>query len=183
MVLGVHYLQDVLGGIALGLAALAVFIVAERPLSRWLARQTLWIQIGLVVLVSALLLVLHPGLIPPSTPEWIGEPLSTEALLEGMITIVAAFLGMGIGFALEERYVRFDAGGIWWKRLLRFLVGIAGVMALRYGLKYLFGEAEPVSVFRLLRYTVVGLWAGFGAPWVFLKTGLSGLRASRSNAE
>ena len=51
---------------------------------------------------------------------------------------------------------------------------IAGVMALRYGLGALFDGLEPGMLFRLIRYTVIGLWLGLGAPWVFVKTGLAG---------
>lgn len=177
MVLGVHYPQDVTGGLLIGLVWLGLYAWLEPRISVWLKNQGLWMVIGLVVAVTMVMLAIHPGLVPVSSPQWLAEPIPLADLLAGPVTPVGAFLGMGIGFALEVRYVRFNAGGVWWKRLLRLLIGIAGVMVLRFGLGAVFGDLEPALVFRLTRYGLIGLWAGFAAPWVFVKIRLAGKRA------
>ncbi len=173
MVLGVHYPQDVLGGVLIGLLAVGLYALLEARIGTWLKAQTLWAQIGVVAAVVALMLAIHPGFIPPTSPRWLAEPVPLDELLSGPVTPAAAFLGMGIGFALEVRYTRFSARGVWWKRLLRFALGLIVVLALRFGLGALFEGLEPVLVFRLVRYTLIGLWAGFGAPWVFVKVKLA----------
>lgn len=33
----------------------------------------------------------------------------------------------------------------------------------------LFSAMEPAPVFRFIRYFLVGLWGGFGAPWLFVR--------------
>ncbi|HEC23958.1 MAG TPA: phosphatase PAP2 family protein [Chloroflexi bacterium] len=166
MALGVHFPQDVIGGLLIGLASVAVYAWSLPKLGAWLEDRGLWVQIGLVVVVTALMLIIHPGLIPVTSPDG----------LAGAVTPAGAFLGMGIGFALEVRSVRFDARGRLWKRLLRFLIGMIGVMILRFGLGALFGGLEPALIFRLVRYGLIGLWAGFGAPWVFVKARLADRR-------
>ena len=64
-----------------------------------------------------------------------------------------------------------------WQRGLRFFVGVVGLPTLYLGLRALFpAEGQPLYMsLRLVRYAAVGIWATFGAPWVFLR-----LRLARS---
>lgn len=82
-------------------------------------------------------------------------------------------LGMGVGLALERRYVRFGTEGGIWQRVARFLLGILVALGLRFGLKVVFEGAEPEGVFRVLRYAIIGLWVTLGAPWAFVKLRLA----------
>jgi membrane-associated phospholipid phosphatase len=173
MVVGVHYPQDVLGGLLVGLVALGLYALLEPRLGPSIGRQSLWVQIGLVLVVAALALAIHPGLVPATAPRWLAEPPPLDDLLAGAATPIGVFAGLGIGFALEVRYARFSAGGLWWKRLLRFALGLLVVVGLRFGLGALFEGLEPVLAFRLIRYALIGLWAGFGAPWLFVKIRLA----------
>jgi hypothetical protein len=95
-------------------------------------------------------------------------------MLESAVTPVGVFLGLGLGYIAETRTLRFSAQGIWWRRALRYLVGIAGVLILQVGLGVLFEGLEPAVVLRLIRYGLIGFWAAYGAPWAFVKTGLAG---------
>ena len=96
--------------------------------------------------------------------------------LEGIGVAVGVMLGFGVGFALETRYVGFSTEGSLLKRLLRFAVGLIGVIILRFGLKAAFSPLESLDiplVLRIARYALIGLWAAAGAPWVFVRTGLA----------
>jgi hypothetical protein len=163
MALGVHFPQDAFGGIVIGLAILAVFVWLEPRVSARLADMSLWAQIGLTLVVAAIMLLIHPFLIPPTS----------EAGIEPSGTTVGTFIGMGIGFAVEVRTSRFSARGEGWKRLLRYVIGIAGILALRFGLGAAFEGLEPELALRILRYALIGFWAAAGAPWVFVRTGLA----------
>jgi hypothetical protein len=167
MALGVHFPQDVIAGALIGLIWLGLYAWLEPRLSRWLGRIGLWAQIGLVVVLTALLALIHPLLTAGNTP----------GSVEDSLTVIGALLGMGVGFALEARAVRFNARGVWWKRALRYLVGIVGVLALRFGLGALFESLEPAWAFRLIRYALIGLWAAWGAPLLFVKAKLAARRA------
>lgn len=141
--LGVHFPQDVLGGWIIGLVILLLYLWARKALHGVIL--SFGVQLALAVAIPILLFVLHPS---PST---------------GMV--MGVLCGMLPGFVLEGKYVHFHAGGIWWKRVLRLIVGLIPLLALYLGLKVVFPYTE---VFRFLRYALVGLWAGVLGPWVFV---------------
>ena len=80
-----------------------------------------------------------------------------------------------MAIVLVRRLTLFDAAGTVCQRAVRFLVGIVGLLILYLGLKAIFpGEGEPLYLaLRFVRYCLVGLWAGLGAPWLFRKLGLA----------
>lgn len=174
LLIGVHYLQDVAAGLLVGGVLLILYAWSEKSFGNWFKTQPLALQIGLVVMVAAAMLAIHPGLIPISMPPNVPYPLSLDDLLSPSVTPAAVVLGAGIGFILEYRYLRFDASGEAWKRLLRFLLGIVGVLILRLGLGSLFANLEPVWAFRLIRYALIGFWIGYLAPWLFVQLNLAG---------
>jgi hypothetical protein len=53
------------------------------------------------------------------------------------------------------------------------VLGIAVLLVLYAGLKAAFAGLEPALLFRLIRYGLIGLWSGLGAPWAFVKLGLA----------
>jgi hypothetical protein len=68
-----------------------------------------------------------------------------------------------------------QVGGAWWRRVLRFLIGVAGVLGLWAGLGALFPEGEFLLAYalRYLRYALVGAWISVLAPLVFIWFGLA----------
>jgi len=92
---------------------------------------------------------------------------------------VAALAGLGIGFLLENRYIGFKPARSWRHRAAAFTLGMA-VFALVYlGLKSLFAGLEPTALFRYMRYGLVGLWGGVGAPWLFTRIKWSAYESDR----
>ena len=94
------------------------------------------------------------------------------------VTAVGAFLGGAIGFSLERRLVRFRGDGPVWQRGLRYVVGIVSILPLSLGLgtvaRMLCDEPGLLEgSLRLVRYTLIGLWLGLGAPWLFVKLRLA----------
>ncbi len=72
----------------------------------------------------------------------------------------------------------FQVQGSGLQRLGRYLLGIAGVLLIYFGLDQLFGliavdETILGYILRYGRYAAVAFWATFGAPWVFIKIGLA----------
>jgi undecaprenyl-diphosphatase len=147
--LGVHFPHSVLAGWAIGAIIVALYVLLESPVSAWLGRANLSTQLALALGVPLGALLLHP------TP--------------GTAVVMGAVMGAGAGMALQTRWVGFSAGGPWWQRVLRFAVGLVGVILVYVGLRLVFpAEGEPMYfAFRTIRYAMVGLWSTLGAPWLF----------------
>lgn len=157
--LGVHHVVAVLGGWVIGGLLVLLGLGLMPAMGRGLARGGLSAQLPLAFAVPLALFLIHPT--------------------EGTAATMGTLIGMGIGVALERRWVGFSARGVWWKRGLRLLLGLVVLLALYFGLKVIFPGVEEAGwwlrlTFRLTRYGLVGLWAGGVAPWVFVITGLAG---------
>jgi membrane-associated phospholipid phosphatase len=148
--LGVHFPIDLLGGYLLGATLLLLYLRLEPVVEAWLKNKGMACQLGAGFLVPLLMVLLVPN-----------------NAKYGVIT-GATLMGMGVGFAFERRWVRFDSGGMWWKRVLRFVVGVPVLFALWLGLRTAFYGLEPEQIYNFLRYALLGLWLGLGAPWLFV---------------
>ena len=153
--LGVHFPTDLMGGYLLGGIILILFLWLAPRLVIWLMEQGFTRQL-LISLIGPLILILL-------NPTGDGYVLSMVSVLMGVCT----------GFTLERRFVRFACGGALWKRAIRYLLGVIILFGLWGGLKLVFSGMEPAALFRFIRYGLVGLWGGVGAPWVFVRLRLA----------
>ncbi len=153
--LGVHFPTDLLGGYMLGAVLLLLYLWLEPTVEAWLGKKGLLWQLCTGFIGPLLLMLLIPS-----------------NLKYGILT-GATLMGMGVGFALERRWVRFESSGKWLKRVLRFLTGLPILFTLYWGLRAAFHGLEPVQIYSIIRYALVGLWSGLGAPWLFVRLGLA----------
>jgi membrane-associated phospholipid phosphatase len=166
IVLGVHFPQDVIGGWLIGLVLLVGYAWVAPGVGRWLERQRTEAQVSLAIVVPVALMFLSPADAEGLYPS------------EGVVTPLAALAGLGIGLIMERSLVRFSVGGLWWRRLLRFLVGMVVAGIFYAGPKLLVpGEADmayglEVTV-RFVRYALVGWVVAFLCPWLFMRLGLA----------
>jgi membrane-associated phospholipid phosphatase len=153
--LGVHFPTDVLGGWALGAVLLVLYILLTPRIEAVLKRASLTVRLALVVVVPLVIALAYSS--------------------DDVISAMGAFLGAGVGLVLAWRWVPFSAAGPLWQRAVRLLLGAAVLLAFRFGLKAIFPDEGEVlyALMRFVRYVVVGLWAGLGAPWMFLKLRLA----------
>jgi membrane-associated phospholipid phosphatase len=164
IVLGVHYPQDLVGGWLVGLIVVVAYAWAAPPIGRWLDKQRVAAQLALAVLVPLLLMFVHPA--------------DTEGFYpsERAITPMSAMLGLGVGYAMEQAYVRFSVGGPWWRRALRFLLGMVITVVLYAGPSLVIPDGTPhglESGLRLVRYALLGWALAFFCPWLFLRLRLA----------
>ena len=145
MYLGDHFPQDVLLGWALGIVIVATYAMLQPRAGQWIAKQSLAVQIALAIIVPLALAALHFT--------------SDTAKSAGVL------LGFYAGLPIEEKFIRFDARTDWLKQIIKFAIGLAVLLALRFGLKAIFPEQ---ALFDLIRYAAMGLWVSIGAPWVFV---------------
>ncbi|MDP2791969.1 MAG: phosphatase PAP2 family protein [Rectinemataceae bacterium] len=156
--LGLHFPTDLFAGWALGGLILVLFYTLGARVEAFL--HTLSFRMRLVA-ISGIALVMNMA-------------MPSDTLLSG------AFFGSAVGFAMASKSLRFNAGGDLGKRLLRYLLGIAGTAIIYLGPKLLLGDelGSQERLIRFLRYGFIGLWVAYGAPWCFHKLGLVSLEAA-----
>ncbi len=183
--LGVHFPHDVVAGWLVGALLLWLTLRAWAPIARWARKQPVGRQVLLAFLASlilmapsALFLWLTGNWQPPA--EWAMYAAGARSA-DGMLTVGGSLFGLLAGIAWLERTGGFETRGTWWQLLLRYLLGVAGVLAIRYGLKAVFpaGDTWLAYLLRYVRYALIGLWLTGGAPLVFLGCRLAG-RAHRA---
>ncbi len=76
---------------------------------------------------------------------------------------------VAMGISIEETFFPFSAKGPRWKRLVRYLIGIAGIGFLMIVTKKILPSGQ---IYRALRYSVTGIWASALWPYLGLKMNL-----------
>ena len=186
--LGVHFPHDVLAGWVLGFLTLWAFVKFWEPVEARIKKMSLWNQIGLafavslvVVLLGVLLIFLSRDFILPgawianATRDGLEAPDPISFSMDTLVTSAATLFGLCVGLAWMARRGGFNASGLLWKRVARYVIGIIGLVILYAGLKAIFpsGDALVPYFFRYIRYSVLGFWLSGGAPWIFAKLNLT----------
>lgn len=155
MYAGVHYPQDVIGGVILGSVLLAVGIaVIPQLASRW-GQMNAAVRGAVVIAVGvALALLLRHD--------------------ENGLTTAGVIIGSGIGLIVEERFVNFSATGATGQRILRCVLGMALVVALFFALSALFEQFNPEEVWRVVRYAVMAFVLIVVVPFLAIRARLMG---------
>jgi membrane-associated phospholipid phosphatase len=187
MALGVHFLQDVLVGWAFGLIFLWLFVRYEDAVKGWLGRLSLAQKIGTafaismgIVLLGAAIAAFQSGYEIPQAWQAniaLAQPdLPTPFSLDGTITSAAALFGLAVGAFWMEAQGGFNDAGKVWQRLVRFLIGLVGILILWIGLdEILPGDHDLLGYsLQILRYALIGLWISGLAPFLFIKFKLVG---------
>ena len=186
--LAIHFPHDVLLGWLIGILILWLLLKLERPVVNWLKRYPSGIQILIAFLFSLVLILIvtiaQLYLRDWSLPqEWVGnalltfpdEPAINPLSYHNFLSSTGAFFGLAAGWIWISRLGGFTTQDAWWKLVLRYLVGVVGVLVLYLGLGSLFNDAETFISYtlRYLRYALIGFWMSGFAPWLFIKLGLA----------
>jgi membrane-associated phospholipid phosphatase len=180
--LGVHFVEDVLGGLVFGLLVLILVRKYDTPILKWLNTRDIYQKYSLAVFSTAifLFLMLLPFIfgkdfqIPGawarqaqiSYPSLQIDPFNQEHVF----TVAGTWFGLVMGFIwFNQKYGSFKVEGSAKQKLLRYLVGVVGIFVIWFGLGRLFPE-QPVYlgwIFRFIRYGLLGLWISVIAPLIF----------------
>ena len=166
--LGVHWPQDVIAGMVIGLIILGYGYMLLRLLAGMPVRARFPATL-LFCLVPILLFVLFPS----------------HAGGQTMGTLFGALLG----YLLERRYLRFAVRRPLWQQMLKVVIGLSGALLLMIGLSTFLKPLDVASSVRAagepaalpggflytwgreiptwIRYALVGLWCTLGAPALF----------------
>ncbi|MDO4573463.1 MAG: phosphatase PAP2 family protein, partial [Clostridia bacterium] len=177
MYLGVHTPADVLVSLGVSLLLVLLFWPLFR---RAFGRPRLLALIGGVMLLAGAALIVYAEL-APLPPNAIAEYSAHGA--KTAYTMFGASLGFCVVLWLDTRYIRFATEAVWWAQILKVILGLALVVALRLFLKEpLLALCAGHNAAHMLRYLVMVL-AG-GALWplsfrFFSRLGRRGSAAAR----
>ena len=154
MYLGVHTPADVGVSCVIGL----ILVIAFYPLFRDLdqnPKRMYWILLGMVALDLAFLLYAQLWPFPADVdPENLMEGRKNAWLLLG------ALIGFIGGYAVDQKYVRFDPKAVWWVQIVKVVLGLVIILAIRAGVKMLLGGSYGVTCLRygLMTFFAAGIW-------------------------
>ena len=153
--LGVHFPTDLLGGAILGLIMLLLFIKFEDRLVNILWKQSVWLQVGLAIVVPLILIAIYPH--------------------HDAVAPLSALSGFSLGIILDQYLIQFDVTGSVTQKALRCIVGLITLVIIYTGIEIF--QPNPDQAFyipiRMIRYMVAGFWVSGGAPWLFTKIKLA----------
>ena len=166
IILGVHDLQDIVGGLIIGIGFLLVFIYLEPVISEKVNTLSLQLKILLVFVVSILLFIIGVLLFPTSGQFPVKNPIpygdaGGYALLSGII------LGFSVGYLLEDKYVNYQPSELSNKRrIFNLILGLIIVFAVYFILRYvIYGNV----FLRFIRYALFALTISLILPLIFTK--------------
>lgn len=158
MYLGVHTPADVLAG---ALTSLILILLLQRiP----------WSELGMGILVIVMML-LALGLL--AFVSFFPFPADVDAQnldsgIKNAYTMIGCMTGVLVVYHVEKKYVNFTTLAVWWAQLLKVVLGLILVLAVKEGLRTpletLIGGVYPA---RALRYFLVVVTAGALWPMSF----------------
>lgn len=159
MYVGVHTPMDV--GVAAVMAVLLIFLVHPFVFKKDGKLFPVLMAIMTAMAVAYLCFVeLYP----------FPADIDPERLLSGKnnaYTMLGCLVGLLIVYIVDEKWLRFPVKGVWWVQIIKIVVGLLLVLAIKSGLKTplnaLFGE----FVGRAVRYFLMVIMAGIVWPLSF----------------
>jgi len=186
--LALHFPHDVLLGWLFGIVVLWLLLYLEKPVLGWMKKYPVGFQILFIFLFSVMLVLIvllaQLSLRGWSLPsDWVSnahlafpdELLITPLSYHNFLSSTGAFFGLASGWIWISKLGGFTTRDAWWKLLLRYILGVIGVLILYLGLGALTTATETFLSYavRYLRYALVGFWISGFAPWLFVKVKLA----------
>jgi membrane-associated phospholipid phosphatase len=153
IIIGVHDVQDVWGGLTFGYICFILFLILEPKLTEKVESLSILVKLLLAVVVPILLYIIATLAFPGSELDW------------GLVT--GALIGLGLGYTIEVEYIKYNPRELNNKqRIINLVIGIVITLVLYLGLSALFPESSLMDLFQylILSFILVTL-----VPWIFTK--------------
>ncbi|MBQ8861128.1 MAG: phosphatase PAP2 family protein [Clostridia bacterium] len=161
MYLGVHTPKDVIVSLIIG----AVLVFALYPLFEYAKKneKAYYIIFGSFFLITLAYLAftqIYPNFVELEA-EHVGSAVKNAA------TILGAVAGILISFPIERKFVKFDEKATLLGQIVKVAVGLVLVLAIKEGLKVLFGGSDEMLVLRAVRYCAIVVFSACVYPLTF----------------
>ena len=159
MYIGVHTPADVLVGAAMALVlvmGLCKPVLAQKDRNmKILIALMLAVSVGFLLYVECF----------PFPADYDAHNL--ESGMKNAYTMLGCLVGVAIVYVMDRRYLNFDTGAIWWAQILKVVLGLGTVLAIKEGFRAPLELLLPVYPARAVRYFLIVVWAGIGWPSTF----------------
>jgi len=153
VIIGVHDVQDVWGGLTFGFLWLTLFILFEPILSEKISSLSRIVKLILAVVIPAGLFLIGNCIFR--------DPTGDYGLISG------ALMGISVGYILETEKIKYDPRELTNKqRIINLVIGIVITLVLYLGLSELIPENQILD---LLQYLILSFVLVTVVPWIFTK--------------
>lgn len=158
MYVGVHTPADVLVGSAMAL----VMVLAFRPLMLNGKKRIPWVFAALLVLSICYLMYVERYPFPADM-----DAHNYDSAVKNGYTFLGCFAGILVVWFVDEKKLQFSTEAVWWAQVLKALLGLALVLAVKEGTRSILEAILPVYPARALRYCLIVVTAGAVWPLTF----------------
>ena len=162
MYLGVHTPLDV--GVSIALSLLLVFVLYPIIYKTTAEIKTMRTLFVIMAVFSAAYLCFVSFYKFPANVD-------SENLTHGTETAYKMFgviLGLWISFEIDNKYIKFKTEGKWWVQILKLVIGLIPIIAIKSGLKMpLYAIVGNEFIADGIRYFLIAIVAGFIWPITF----------------
>ncbi|MGB7337556.1 MAG: phosphatase PAP2 family protein [Phototrophicaceae bacterium] len=165
MVAGVHFPQDIVLGLLIGIITLALYYPISARWEDFWHHQSVRVQLAIALVIPLLIAGIVMSL-----------SLSVEQI-EAYLTMVGLVIGAGIGNAIESHWVRFTPHPKLSQRLALFFLGAVSVLIVLLGLSPLFDAIAETGtlayLLRIIRYSLAGVIAIAIVPYIGIQLNIA----------
>lgn len=161
MYLGVHTPKDVITSLVIG----AVLVFALYPLFQYAQKNE---KVYYIIFASLFALSLAYVAFTLIYPNFVTlDQAHIDSGIKNGATIAGATAGILIAYPIEKKYIGFDEKAPLLGQIVKLLVGLGIVIALKSGLKAVFGGDDEHMILRAVRYCLLVVFSAGVYPLTF----------------
>lgn len=168
MYIGVHTPADVLVGAAM---ACALVWLLEKPTLRGDGKQMKLVIAVMIACAVAFMLYVHLWQFPADM-----DAHNMESGIKNAYTLLGCLVGVAIVYVVDTKWLRFPEKAVWWIQIIKIVVGLLLVLAVKEGLRTPLELVLPVYPARAVRYFLIVIMAGIVWPMSFRRLSRLGKR-------
>ena len=172
MYLGVHTPADVLVGAVMAL----VLVLIVKPVVYRGGHKGMKILI-VVMLAMAVGMLVYVEWNPAG---FAADDVNYLSGLKNAYTMLGCLIGVAIVYLVDYRYLKFQTDAIWWVQIIKAVLGLGVVLAVKEGLRAPLEALMPVYPARAVRYFLIVIAAGIVWPATFKWFGKIGKKAEET---
>ncbi len=168
IIIGVHDLQDIIGGLLLGIGFLLLFIYLEPLLSKQFNKINFSAKIIVTVIISMAMFLIGTFIFPYADLGEVSTPTTPYSDAGVFAQLGGVVLGFGVGYLIEQEYVKYDPTHlITKKKIINVALGIGILLIVFVPLEYLL-KINSV-IYRFFRYALITFIIAYVVPLICTK--------------